>query len=63
LESAEKGNRKYLTFGLGGRTERFGFDVAYLVPTNGRENSLAETLRFTLHFSANKRVVEEVVTQ
>jgi hypothetical protein len=48
LESIDKGNRKYLTLGLGFRKERFGIDVAYIVPTNNREHPLAETLRFTL---------------
>jgi hypothetical protein len=49
-ESKQKGNRKYMTFGVGFRKDRFGIDVAYLVPTNGRENPLAETIRFTLLF-------------
>ncbi len=47
-EAKEKGNRKYLTIGLGFRKNNFGLDVAYLAPTNGRENALAETIRFTL---------------
>jgi hypothetical protein len=47
-ESEDKGNRKYLTVGLGFRKNNFGLDVAYLAPTNGRENALAETIRFTL---------------
>lgn len=47
-EAKEKGNRKYVTIGLGFRKNNFGIDVAYLVPTNGRENALAETIRFTL---------------
>lgn len=47
-ESKDKGNRKYMTLGLGFRKERFGIDVAYIVPTNRREHPLAETLRFTL---------------
>jgi hypothetical protein len=48
LESRDKGNRKYLTVGLGFRKEKFGIDVAYIVPTNRREHPLAETLRFTV---------------
>lgn len=47
-EAEEKGNRKYLTMGLGFRKDNFGIDIAYLVPTNGRDNALAETIRFTL---------------
>jgi hypothetical protein len=48
LESKEKGNRKYMTLGVGFRKEKFGIDVAYLVPTNRREHPLAETIRFTI---------------
>jgi hypothetical protein len=48
LESKDKGNRKYMTLGLGFRKDRFGIDVAYIVPTNRREHPLAETLRFSL---------------
>ncbi|MFN5555138.1 MAG: type IX secretion system outer membrane channel protein PorV [Chryseotalea sp.] len=47
-ESAQKGNRQYLTFGLGFRKNNFGIDMAYLVPTNGRESALAETIRFSV---------------
>lgn len=49
-ESKNKGNRKYMTLGLGFRRKAFGIDVAYLVPVNQRESPLAETLRFTLLF-------------
>lgn len=48
LEAADKGNRKYLTAGFGVRIDKFGLDMAYLVPTNKRELALAETIRFTL---------------
>ncbi|MBX2947176.1 MAG: type IX secretion system outer membrane channel protein PorV [Cyclobacteriaceae bacterium] len=48
LEAREKGNRKYMTLGVGFRKDRFGIDVAYIVPTNKREHPLAETLRFSL---------------
>ncbi len=61
-ESQEKGNRKYLTLGIGTRFNKFGLDVAYLVPTNGRENALAETLRFTIMMMFDKKVKEEEVT-
>lgn len=49
LESKDKGNRKYMTAGIGLRTDKLGLDIAYLVPTNKRENALAETIRFTVH--------------
>ena len=40
-----------MTIGLGFHKNKFGIDVAYLVPTAKREHPLAETLRFTLHFN------------
>ncbi len=61
-ESADKGDRKYLTFGVGAKVDKFGLDVAYLVPTNKRENALAETLRFTAYMLFMKKVKEEAAT-
>lgn len=46
-ENPSKGDRHYLTMGLGLKYQKFGFDVAYLVP-NSKSNPLAKTLRFTL---------------
>ncbi len=62
-ESKEKGNRKYMTVGVGFRSkERFGIDIAYLVPTNKREHPLAETIRFTILFQIKQVEKEETVT-
>ncbi len=63
-EAQNKGNRKYMTIGLGFRKDIFGFDVAYLVPTNRREHPLAETIRYTLifQFRESKRDLKESVT-
>jgi hypothetical protein len=61
-EAKDKGDRKYLTFGVGARVEKFGLDIAYLVPTNKRENALAETLRFTAYMLFMKKVKEEAPT-
>ena len=62
-ESKEKGNRKYMTFGLGFVKERFGIDIAYLVPINKKEHPLAETVRFSLLFQIKNDVnKEETVT-
>ncbi|HEX8041124.1 MAG TPA: type IX secretion system outer membrane channel protein PorV [Chryseosolibacter sp.] len=63
-ENVNKGNRKYMTLGLGFRKNNFGIDVAYVVPTNQREHPLAETLRFTLlmHISSTTAQEEESVT-
>ncbi len=58
-ENINKGNRKYLTLGLGFRKNKFGIDVAYVVPTNQREHPLAETLRFTLLMHVNKRPTDD----
>lgn len=48
LEAKDKGNRKYMTLGVGFKKNNFGIDVAYIVPTNQREHPLAETLRFSI---------------
>ncbi|BDD00145.1 type IX secretion system outer membrane channel protein PorV [Persicobacter psychrovividus] len=52
-EDPSKGNRTYMTLGVGFYYNVFGLDAAYLVPFT-RENPLAETLRFTLSFEFNK---------
>lgn len=64
-EAKNKGNRKYMTVGLGFRRKSFGIDVAYLVPVNRRESPLSETLRFTLLFQVpwNKSEPVETVTE
>jgi type IX secretion system protein PorV len=49
-ENSNKGNRKYLTLGLGFRYNVFGIDFAYLVPQQ-QDHPLAETLRFSLLFN------------
>jgi len=58
-EAKSKGNRQYLTAGVGFRHKEFGLDVAYMVPTNKRESALAETLRFTLMILFEKKVKED----
>jgi len=62
-EAIDKGNRKYLTFGVGIKKNQFGLDIAYMAPINKRENALAETLRLTLHFIPNLKETEETVNQ
>lgn len=49
-ESTIKGNRKYATLGVGLKLNVFSLDFAYLVPTNGQNSPLANTLRFSLSF-------------
>jgi len=47
-EHSTKGNRKYFTLGIGVKLNILNFDFAYVIPTAGRQNPLANTLRFTL---------------
>lgn len=49
-EAAVKGNRKYATVGVGLKLNVFSIDFSYLIPTNGMDSPLANTLRFTLGF-------------
>jgi len=42
-----KGNRKYITFGLTYNWRRSIFDFAYLLPVNGQESPLANSLRLS----------------
>jgi hypothetical protein len=50
-EHQTKGNRKYFTTGMGLKLNVFSLDFAYLFPTGGSQNPLANTLRFTLGFN------------
>jgi hypothetical protein len=54
-EDKTKGNRKYFTLGFGMKLNVFGLDFAYLVPVSGRQNPLANTVRFTLSFLFEKQ--------
>lgn len=49
-ESPTKGNRQYITLGVGVRYNIFTLDFSYLIATTQR-NPLANTLRFTLMFT------------
>ena len=48
-ESANKGNRKYLTLGAGFKTHSIALDAAYLIAT-AKSNPLDQTLRLSLAF-------------
>ena len=61
-ESKDKGNRKYLTLGLGFRYQVFGIDFAYLVPSE-QDHPLKETLRFTLHFNVAQEAEEKSIVE
>ena len=58
-EHQNKGDRKYLTLGAGFRYQIFGFDFSYLVPSDGQNHPLADTLRISLLFDLAKRGAEE----
>jgi hypothetical protein len=68
-EHLSKGNRKYLTVGLGLRLNVFALDFSYLVPTNFNRNivsnasPLARTLRFTLAFNFNDMKKGDTTTE
>ena len=50
-EAVTKGDRKYLTVGIGIKYSIFAIDAAYIIPVSRRTNSpLEHTLRFTLSF-------------
>ena len=53
-EHESKGNRKYLTAGIGLKLNVFFLDFSYLMPSSGRNNPLANTMRFTLGFIFDK---------
>lgn len=53
-EHQSKGNRKYFTAGVGIKLNVFALDFAYLIPAAGRNNPLANTVRFTLTFEFSK---------
>lgn len=47
-ESADKGDRQYLTFGAGVVYKMLYLDGSYLIPTSGRMNPLENTFRISL---------------
>ncbi|MCT4639623.1 MAG: type IX secretion system outer membrane channel protein PorV [Bacteroidales bacterium] len=50
-EHKDKGNRKYFSVGGGLTYNVLTLDVAYLIPTAGKNNPLANTVRFSLSFN------------
>jgi hypothetical protein len=47
-ENPLKGDRQFLTVGVGIKYNVYGMNLSYLVPTNNRRNPLDNTLRFSL---------------
>ena len=56
-ESEMKGDREYITVGLGLRLQTLGFDFSYLIPTK-INNPLAETLRISILFNIDNTTDE-----
>ncbi len=56
-ENKYKGNRKYVTAGIGIKYDIFGLNFSYLVPSGSgiQRNPLSNTLRFTLTFDLGGR--------
>jgi len=50
-ENKYKGDRQYVTLGVGLRYNVFGMDFSYLIPTVTQQNPLEKTLRFSLIFN------------
>ncbi|WKN31299.1 type IX secretion system outer membrane channel protein PorV [Porifericola rhodea] len=65
-ENKDKGNRRYITAGIGLRYQVFGVDFAYLLPQGGggqNNHPLQETLRVTLQFNLDQGLQESVTEQ
>ncbi|MEL6124461.1 MAG: type IX secretion system outer membrane channel protein PorV, partial [Bacteroidota bacterium] len=52
-ENPNKGDRQFLTIGVGLRYNVFGIDLSYLAPTNTQRSPLDNTLRFSFTFGLN----------
>jgi len=57
-ENKHKGNRQYFNIGASLKYNMFGIDFSYLASLNGRQNPLANTLRFTLRLNLGDRPVK-----
>lgn len=54
-EHETKGNRQYFATGIGLKLNVFFIDFSYLISTSGRNNPLANTMRFTLGLNFSER--------
>ncbi len=52
-EHRNKGNRKFLTAGVGVGLSEFQLDLSYLVPTSNQRSALDNTLRFTVMYKVS----------
>ena len=63
LEAKDKGNRRFVSTGVGVKYSVFGLDFSYLIPTGGARNPLDNTFRFTLKFDFAKLGGNKVETE
>lgn len=54
-EHATKGDRQYLTAGVGLKYNVFGLNFSYLIPVNNQQSALNNTLRFSLLFDLSSQ--------
>ncbi|MCL2131755.1 MAG: type IX secretion system outer membrane channel protein PorV [Lentimicrobiaceae bacterium] len=54
-EAKAKGNRKYITFGVGLKYSMFGIDASYILPVSSRNHPLENTVRFSLTFDFSNK--------
>lgn len=54
FEHQNKGNRKYLTAGIGLNYQEFGLNISYLVPTSNQRSALDNTLRFSVMYTPSR---------
>jgi len=58
-EHETKGNRKYFTLGLGVKYTALFLDFSYLIPTAGKLNPLANTVRFSILYNFSTKAQKE----
>ena len=59
-ESAAKGDRRFMTVGVGLKYNVFGLNFSYLIPTNMQQSALNNTLRFSLIFDLSSSTQEDI---
>ncbi len=60
-ESPTKGNRQFVTAGIGLKYNIFGLNLSYLIPTSNQRSPLDNTLRFSLIFNFGDKADTGVV--
>ncbi len=55
FEHPEKGNRQFLTIGIGLQFKVLGLDISYLIPTTRQPSPLEHTFRFTFRVNLDRQ--------